>query len=290
MVLGHHPTGARRCGSPHPRGDGPPARRYPSTGLGSPHPRGDGPSSVRVTPAFTWFSPPAWGWSLNVRYGTWTDYVLPTRVGMVPSHTFERPVAACSPHPRGDGPIIQILDRGRDLFSPPAWGWSRLTPDPMDRDEILRAQRMVARRWRDAPRWRALARVALRREWEYQRHANRRARAGRDWLPDWAGDDDPAPTRRELDAEWRALFLSMTSHRRKDRKMPSRLDTTEPTVDPGEKPGPEQNPGEERPDIPEKTGFPEAIETNSKPGKTQNQKSKNEPVRCTPTMGPAPGR
>ncbi len=50
--------------------------------------------------------------------------VLPTRVGMVRRLRFSSNTALCSPHPRGDGPPIELNIWRLTSFSPPAWGWS----------------------------------------------------------------------------------------------------------------------------------------------------------------------
>src|SRR5437660_568756 len=49
----------------------------------SPHPRGDGPNTHRPNAARPTFSPPAWGWSVELCTFTVGFKVLPTRVGMV---------------------------------------------------------------------------------------------------------------------------------------------------------------------------------------------------------------
>ena len=73
-------------------------------GHGSPHPRGDGPQT-RFTAIFRKpFSPPAWGWSGTNATEATALLVLPTRVGMVRMSQIAIVRAACSPHPRGDGP------------------------------------------------------------------------------------------------------------------------------------------------------------------------------------------
>mgnify|MGYP005852851197 CR=1 FL=1 len=50
--------------------------------------------------------------------------VLPTRVGMVPGLRIGDRADSRSPHPRGDGPCSSSSARRKNLFSPPAWGWS----------------------------------------------------------------------------------------------------------------------------------------------------------------------
>ncbi len=50
--------------------------------------------------------------------------VLPTRVGMVRRTHGGRAMSACSPHPRGDGPLLLDAEIVVRVFSPPAWGWS----------------------------------------------------------------------------------------------------------------------------------------------------------------------
>ena len=49
----------------------------------SPHPRGDGPQYLLTTSRDLQFSPPTWGWSVDVRPHLRLGDVLPTHVGMV---------------------------------------------------------------------------------------------------------------------------------------------------------------------------------------------------------------
>ena len=91
---------------------------------GSPHPRGDGPEQFTEIKGGKTFSPPAWGWSDRTLLPTDDAIVLPTRVGMVRGPTPDREQRRRSPHPRGDGPHPGIARAFRDVFSPPAWGWS----------------------------------------------------------------------------------------------------------------------------------------------------------------------
>jgi len=97
---------------------------------GSPHPRGDGPTMIEEIYFSIRFSPPAWGWSVNVSTEHVLDEVLPTRVGMVRTSGGSGLGTICSPHPRGDGPLIVIGRPPPALFSPPAWGWS-VCPRPI---------------------------------------------------------------------------------------------------------------------------------------------------------------
>ncbi len=91
---------------------------------GSPHPRGDGPLARVTADSTSWFSPPAWGWSVpSPTWTRWTD-VLPTRVGMVRQLVLVCVSGHGSPHPRGDGPTRVVIANLRAGFSPPAWGWS----------------------------------------------------------------------------------------------------------------------------------------------------------------------
>ncbi len=92
----------------------------------SPHPRGDGPHFARWCRNNGKFSPPAWGWSDQPHLACPGQQVLPTRVGMVRSGSMAASLMACSPHPRGDGPVHLLRIDFRDGFSPPAWGWSGL--------------------------------------------------------------------------------------------------------------------------------------------------------------------
>src|ERR1700736_3341740 len=73
-----------------------------------------------------WFSPPAWGWSVNGGKVNRTGMVLPTRVGMVRVDGRSALERYRSPHPRGDGPKDEHYGVIPGTFSPPAWGWSEL--------------------------------------------------------------------------------------------------------------------------------------------------------------------
>ncbi len=70
------------------------------------------------------FSPPAWGWSVEILEAEIHGGVLPTRVGMVRVPRHWPRWRGGSPHPRGDGPGITSESRFLEPFSPPAWGWS----------------------------------------------------------------------------------------------------------------------------------------------------------------------
>ncbi len=74
------------------------------------------------------FSPRAWGWSELARVGVAVAAVLPTRVGMVRSAPPRASGSRCSPHARGDGPLVHARAHLQRLFSPRAWGWSELRP------------------------------------------------------------------------------------------------------------------------------------------------------------------
>ena len=50
--------------------------------------------------------------------------VLPTRVGMVRRPCLLPIRGSCSPHTRGDGPVIDLIKTHSVAFSPHAWGWS----------------------------------------------------------------------------------------------------------------------------------------------------------------------
>ncbi len=91
---------------------------------GSPHPRGDGPKREPRGDNCAAFSPPAWGWSDGYAHFAAIENVLPTRVGMVRGWSATGSALYCSPHPRGDGPKLNVTVSPGDPFSPPAWGWS----------------------------------------------------------------------------------------------------------------------------------------------------------------------
>ncbi len=90
----------------------------------SPHPRGDGPVPWVKGQRVALFSPPAWGWSAGCVSSTYSDAVLPTRVGMVRCSAYGPARGRRSPHPRGDGPLWPSSSTTPAAFSPPAWGWS----------------------------------------------------------------------------------------------------------------------------------------------------------------------
>ena len=90
----------------------------------SPHPRGDGPGAATAGTGEVLFSPPAWGWSVEMAIQEAASAVLPTRVGMVRRRAERRGIYQRSPHPRGDGPFVAYTADQGLLFSPPAWGWS----------------------------------------------------------------------------------------------------------------------------------------------------------------------
>ena len=105
------------------------AGRDDSMVSGSPHPRGDGPPAQRQKPRRQQFSPPAWGWSIPALRWQRPYLVLPTRVGMVLVSQRAARGRQGSPHPRGDGPDRGARRELHPLVSPPAWGW----PRPADR-------------------------------------------------------------------------------------------------------------------------------------------------------------
>ncbi len=102
----------------------------PAAGQGcSPHPRGDGPLGEECVELCVGFSPPAWGWSAPMFLKSALTLVLPTRVGMVRTRAWVRRAVVRSPHPRGDGPELALVEMGLVKFSPPAWGWSETGAD-----------------------------------------------------------------------------------------------------------------------------------------------------------------
>ncbi len=103
----------------------------------SPHPRGDGPVAKRELRDDWEFSPPAWGWSDTIIRGMKTYGVLPTRVGMVRSVAAPAGHPSRSPHPRGDGPPGAVVPRPEATFSPPAWGWSAPGPECASPPSVL---------------------------------------------------------------------------------------------------------------------------------------------------------
>ena len=105
------------------------SKHFPVTCCCSPHPRGDGPFTFRELGTILEFSPPTWGWSVPAGTKGEPPAVLPTHVGMVREARPALVRAACSPHPRGDGPIRASLCQFPGVFSPPTWGWSGLIPN-----------------------------------------------------------------------------------------------------------------------------------------------------------------
>ncbi len=95
------------------------------------------------------FSPPAWGWSDQGLVRRREFDVLPTRVGMVRTTSPVDEHPACSPHPRGDGPITTPWGSHTLVFSPPAWGWSVLGP-PDGLEHLVLPTRVGMVRWASA--------------------------------------------------------------------------------------------------------------------------------------------
>ena len=93
----------------------------------SPHARGDGPDDWDLIRRRMLFSPRAWGWSGTDLSADGAERVLPTRVGMVRRLAPLGEHSKRSPHARGDGPLLRLQHLSQPLFSPRAWGWSRLS-------------------------------------------------------------------------------------------------------------------------------------------------------------------
>src|SRR6185503_16290014 len=91
---------------------------------GSPLSRGDGPVFRLTWGNLSRFSPLAWGWSGGIVITEDSDQVLPTRVGMVRLERGRQGELHCSPHSRGDGPLVDRVAIRVGQFSPLAWGWS----------------------------------------------------------------------------------------------------------------------------------------------------------------------
>ena len=70
------------------------------------------------------YSPPAWGWSVELRRIVGVPIVFPTRVGMVRYSVIGGSTNVSIPHPRGDGPPRKPHFASIARYSPPAWGWS----------------------------------------------------------------------------------------------------------------------------------------------------------------------
>ena len=109
---------------------------HPS-GSCSPHPRGDGPTSEKMARVVEVFSPPAWGWSGDLLPRSGSQEVLPTRVGMVRVCARWSCWSLRSPHPRGDGPLLDTLRATLMPFSPPAWGWSATATKTSEKMAVL---------------------------------------------------------------------------------------------------------------------------------------------------------
>ena len=105
--------------------------------FGSPHARGDGPPAGAPGPPSSEFSPRAWGWSVRRRQIAYCEGVLPTRVGMVRTLPFPRNSSPRSPHARGDGPSANACLIAPVLFSPRAWGWSGYRTIGVDPGDVL---------------------------------------------------------------------------------------------------------------------------------------------------------
>ncbi len=76
-------------------------------------------------------SPQARGWSHRHGdpYRRWV--LLPAGAGMVPARIFRRMRLWAAPRRRGDGPLLVVIEEGRQICSPQARGWS---PPGRDRD------------------------------------------------------------------------------------------------------------------------------------------------------------
>jgi DNA mismatch endonuclease Vsr len=70
---------------------------------------GDGPNSDTSVRQVLEFSPRVWGWSESPTLIRRRLSVLPTCVGMVRLRAYHHWTLPCSPHVRGDGPIIKSL-------------------------------------------------------------------------------------------------------------------------------------------------------------------------------------
>ncbi len=91
-----------------------------------PHTRGDGPSiGLRLGHCLK-FSPHAWGWSCAQSSNPERLHIFPTRVGMVRGTKSPPATDVYFPHTRGDGPRAECLGAASIVFSPHAWGWSRV--------------------------------------------------------------------------------------------------------------------------------------------------------------------
>ena len=131
------------------------APRHTESRCGSPHPRGDGPPPTVHRQHRDKFSPPAWGWSENCISNAFLLGVLPTRVGMVREDGMKFVFRSGSPHPRGDGPDSHLTAWGLLKFSPPAWGWSGVSGNQATGRTVL-PTRVGMVRWshRSRSRWR----------------------------------------------------------------------------------------------------------------------------------------
>jgi len=83
------------------------------------------------------FSPRVWGWSVLGCFAKRTQYVLPTRVGMVRDSPASRSAARRSPHACGDGPHCRLALPSGAWFSPRVWGWSAPTNRRAARRHVL---------------------------------------------------------------------------------------------------------------------------------------------------------
>ncbi len=110
-----------------------------------PHPRGDGPPAPPERFERNSFSPPAWGWPVQLLLDTQRGHVFPTRVGM--ARPLEPLLIAGRrfPHPRGDGPERGTREREGKVFSPPAWGWPEYPPATLDQARVFPTRVGMAR-------------------------------------------------------------------------------------------------------------------------------------------------
>ncbi len=102
-------------------------RPRPSAGLAHaryPHTRGGGPTYLAAILTAAGVSPHAWGWTGAGGPPRIADRGIPTRVGVDRRSGQMASAVSWYPHTRGGGPPEMRAERGDNLVSPHAWGWT----------------------------------------------------------------------------------------------------------------------------------------------------------------------
>ena len=108
-----------------------------AVGHRSPHMRGAIPEWSPDSMNEHWFSPHAWGYSLNKGWPAMLFSVLPTCVGLFRGIQRKFRVQKGSPHMRGAIPLNQLIANDQLRFSPHAWGYSETLRQHTPRRRVL---------------------------------------------------------------------------------------------------------------------------------------------------------